>query len=151
MWRGPLAGDGAPLALFGLASLLPAFSLQPSLLSSTNIHKAAKAMPIAPITGKLRKRLWLDLSTSLGLGTACAYFFWSVFYSSFRETLYSSAHTGTTSISSVVSSWSKTAGCNSTASLHLSDHLHAFHSPAPGGVLPRPRAQESPCIDMQES
>ncbi|EIM80391.1 cytochrome-c oxidase [Stereum hirsutum FP-91666 SS1] len=33
-------------------------------------------MPIAPITGKLRKRLWLDLSTSLGLGTACAYFFW---------------------------------------------------------------------------
>ncbi|KAI0033933.1 cytochrome-c oxidase [Vararia minispora EC-137] len=30
-------------------------------------------MPIAPITGKLRKRLWLDLTTSLGLGISAAY------------------------------------------------------------------------------
>ncbi|KAL4062605.1 cytochrome-c oxidase subunit VIIa [Scleroderma citrinum] len=33
-------------------------------------------MPIAPITGKLRKRLWLDLSVALGLGVAAAYGFW---------------------------------------------------------------------------
>ncbi|KAH9995396.1 cytochrome-c oxidase subunit VIIa [Russula compacta] len=33
-------------------------------------------MPIAPITGKLRKRLWLDLSCGLGLGIAGAYAYW---------------------------------------------------------------------------
>lgn len=33
-------------------------------------------MPIAPITGRLRKRLWLDLSVALGLGVASAYGFW---------------------------------------------------------------------------
>jgi hypothetical protein len=38
-------------------------------------------MPIVPITGKLRKRLWLDLSCGLGLGIASAYAYWSVFLS----------------------------------------------------------------------
>jgi len=33
-------------------------------------------MPIAPITGRLRKRLWLDLSVGLGLGVAAAYTYW---------------------------------------------------------------------------
>jgi len=33
-------------------------------------------MPIAPITGKLRKRFWLDLSTGLGMGVAAAYAYW---------------------------------------------------------------------------
>jgi cytochrome c oxidase subunit 7 len=35
-------------------------------------------MPFAPITGKLRKRLWLDLSCALGLGISSAYAYWSV-------------------------------------------------------------------------
>ncbi|CCM01802.1 uncharacterized protein FIBRA_03869 [Fibroporia radiculosa] len=33
-------------------------------------------MPIAPITGKLRKRFWLDLSVSLGMGISAGYAFW---------------------------------------------------------------------------
>ncbi|KZV68215.1 cytochrome-c oxidase subunit VIIa [Peniophora sp. CONT] len=33
-------------------------------------------MAIAPITGKLRKRLWLDVTMSLGLGTSAAYAWW---------------------------------------------------------------------------
>ncbi|TDL23591.1 cytochrome-c oxidase subunit VIIa, partial [Rickenella mellea] len=33
-------------------------------------------MPIAPITGKLRKRLWLDLSIALGLGVSAGYAYW---------------------------------------------------------------------------
>ncbi|KIK48293.1 hypothetical protein CY34DRAFT_798401 [Suillus luteus UH-Slu-Lm8-n1] len=33
-------------------------------------------MPIAPITGRLRKRLWLDLSVALGLGVSSAYAYW---------------------------------------------------------------------------
>ncbi|KAH9852652.1 hypothetical protein C2E23DRAFT_885412 [Lenzites betulinus] len=33
-------------------------------------------MPIAPITGKLRKRFWLDLTTALGLGVSAGYAFW---------------------------------------------------------------------------
>ena len=33
-------------------------------------------MPIAPITGRLRKRLWLDLSMGLGLGISAAYAYW---------------------------------------------------------------------------
>jgi cytochrome c oxidase subunit 7 len=33
-------------------------------------------MPIPPITGKLRKRFWLDLSCSLGLGISAGYTFW---------------------------------------------------------------------------
>ena len=35
-------------------------------------------MPIAPITGKLRKRLILDLTAALGLGTASGFAYWSV-------------------------------------------------------------------------
>ncbi|PWN26744.1 cytochrome-c oxidase, subunit VIIa [Jaminaea rosea] len=31
---------------------------------------------VAPITGKMRKRLILDLSVALGGGTACGYAFW---------------------------------------------------------------------------
>ncbi|EMD38958.1 hypothetical protein CERSUDRAFT_81752 [Gelatoporia subvermispora B] len=33
-------------------------------------------MAIAPITGKLRKRFWLDLTVSLGLGVSAGYAFW---------------------------------------------------------------------------
>ncbi|KAI0312399.1 cytochrome-c oxidase subunit VIIa [Amylostereum chailletii] len=33
-------------------------------------------MSIAPITGKLRKRLWLDVSSALGLGVSAAYAYW---------------------------------------------------------------------------
>jgi len=41
---------------------------------------------IRPITGKLRKRLVLDLSVGLGLGTAGGYAFWYVFFHpSFRK------------------------------------------------------------------
>jgi hypothetical protein len=35
-------------------------------------------MPIAPITGRLRKRLLLDLSSALGLGVAVGYAYWLV-------------------------------------------------------------------------
>jgi cytochrome c oxidase subunit 7 len=37
-------------------------------------------MPIAPITGKLRKRLWLDLSCAFGFGISSAYAYWSVLF-----------------------------------------------------------------------
>jgi len=33
-------------------------------------------MPVAPITGMLRKRFWVDLTASLGLGTAAGYWYW---------------------------------------------------------------------------
>ncbi|TFK39818.1 cytochrome-c oxidase subunit VIIa [Crucibulum laeve] len=33
-------------------------------------------MAIAPITGMLRKRFWVDLTCSLGLGTSLGYAFW---------------------------------------------------------------------------
>ena len=36
-------------------------------------------MAIAPITGKLRKRFWLDLTTGLGLGFGAGYAYWFVF------------------------------------------------------------------------
>ncbi|KAG1853344.1 cytochrome-c oxidase subunit VIIa [Suillus subluteus] len=35
-------------------------------------------MPIAQITDKLRKRLWLDLSVHLGIGVSSAYAYWYV-------------------------------------------------------------------------
>lgn len=35
-------------------------------------------MPLAPITGRLRKRLLLDLSCAFGLGISSAYAYWSV-------------------------------------------------------------------------
>ncbi|KIK08827.1 hypothetical protein K443DRAFT_83836 [Laccaria amethystina LaAM-08-1] len=31
---------------------------------------------IAPITGKLRKRFWLDVGCSIGLGVAAGYAYW---------------------------------------------------------------------------
>lgn len=37
-------------------------------------------MPIAPITGKLRKRLWMDLSLALGLGISAGYTYWYGFH-----------------------------------------------------------------------
>ncbi|KAF7430902.1 hypothetical protein PC9H_006617 [Pleurotus ostreatus] len=33
-------------------------------------------MAIAPITGKLRKRLWLDVGCAFGLGVSAAYAYW---------------------------------------------------------------------------
>ncbi|TEB33179.1 hypothetical protein FA13DRAFT_1790220 [Coprinellus micaceus] len=33
-------------------------------------------MTIAPITGKLRKRFWLDVGTALGLGLTGGYSYW---------------------------------------------------------------------------
>ena len=39
-------------------------------------------MAIAPITGKLRKRFWLDLGCALGLGVSAGYAFWYVIESS---------------------------------------------------------------------
>ncbi|KAF9454315.1 cytochrome-c oxidase, subunit VIIa [Macrolepiota fuliginosa MF-IS2] len=33
-------------------------------------------MPIAPITGKLRKRFFIDLSCAFGLGIAAGYAYW---------------------------------------------------------------------------
>ncbi|KAJ9106127.1 hypothetical protein QFC21_001269 [Naganishia friedmannii] len=37
-------------------------------------------MPVAPIVGKLRKRLILDLTVALGLGTASGYVYWYGFH-----------------------------------------------------------------------
>jgi hypothetical protein len=42
------------------------------------ISVATPTMPIAPITGMLRKRFWLDISTGLGLGLSAGAAFWSV-------------------------------------------------------------------------
>jgi hypothetical protein len=39
---------------------------------------SSTSMPIAPITGKLRKRLLVDLSTALGFGIAAGYAYWYV-------------------------------------------------------------------------
>lgn len=39
---------------------------------------------IAPITGKLRKKIWLDLSVGIGLGVTSAYGFWYVATQSYR-------------------------------------------------------------------
>ncbi|KAF8892252.1 cytochrome-c oxidase subunit VIIa [Infundibulicybe gibba] len=33
-------------------------------------------MPIAPITGMLRKRFWVDVSCALGIGTSLGYAYW---------------------------------------------------------------------------
>ncbi|KAF9038456.1 cytochrome-c oxidase subunit VIIa [Panaeolus papilionaceus] len=33
-------------------------------------------MPIAPITGKLRKRFWLDIGCAFGLGVSAGYAYW---------------------------------------------------------------------------
>lgn len=39
-------------------------------------------MPIAPITGKLRKRFFIDISCALGLGLGAGYAYWFVLGSS---------------------------------------------------------------------
>ena len=46
--------------------------------TATTFLPTTTTMPIAPITGKLRKRLWLDLTTAAGLGTVFAYGYWFV-------------------------------------------------------------------------
>jgi cytochrome c oxidase subunit 7 len=33
-------------------------------------------MPVAAITGKLRRRIWTDLGTAMGLGVSSAYAYW---------------------------------------------------------------------------
>jgi len=33
-------------------------------------------MAIAPITGKLRKRFWLDVTSAIGLGFGAGYAYW---------------------------------------------------------------------------
>lgn len=63
----------------GLSRLVPASSSLSSLpLKQHHLTTAldVATMPIAPITGKLRKRLWLDLSLALGLGVGAGYVYW---------------------------------------------------------------------------
>lgn len=47
-------------------------------LLSTTIHIVLLnlTMPIGPITGKLRKRFWVDVSCALGLGVSAGYAYW---------------------------------------------------------------------------
>lgn len=60
--------------------LLPLLLHRPGFLPTTSQPRSYSCqhnqMTIAPITGKLRKRLILDLSVALGGGTACGYAFW---------------------------------------------------------------------------
>ncbi len=58
-----------------LRLLPPDFAL---VLAAVDVLRTTTTMSIAPITGKLRKRFWLDLTTALGLGTTAGYAFWSV-------------------------------------------------------------------------
>ena len=59
------------------SALHPDFALDFVLVVAPSTPRTSPAM-IRPITGKLRKRFWLDLTTSLGLGTSAGYAFWSV-------------------------------------------------------------------------
>ncbi|OCH87521.1 hypothetical protein OBBRIDRAFT_837299 [Obba rivulosa] len=47
-----------------------------TVLAVLAVAVLAVAMAIAPITGKLRKRFWLDITVSLGLGISAGYAFW---------------------------------------------------------------------------
>ena len=55
------------------ASDLPLFSSD-----HNNSPRPPTTMPVAPITGTLRKKFFLNLSVALGLGTAAGYTFWYV-------------------------------------------------------------------------
>ncbi|EJD07707.1 uncharacterized protein FOMMEDRAFT_150249 [Fomitiporia mediterranea MF3/22] len=46
------------------------------IIYNHNIQPSAAAMPVAPITGTLRKQFFTTLSLALGLGTAAGYGFW---------------------------------------------------------------------------
>ncbi|CAG7851419.1 SubName: Full=Uncharacterized protein {ECO:0000313/EMBL:CCA71154.1} [Serendipita indica DSM 11827] len=37
-------------------------------------------MPVAAITGKLRRKIWTDISTALGLGVSSGYAYWYFYY-----------------------------------------------------------------------
>lgn len=76
----------ARLALFGPVSSSGSSPQPLPFLAPTRTTTNNVAMPIAPITGKLRKRLWMDLSVAMGLGIASAYAFWFVSLSFFTVT-----------------------------------------------------------------
>lgn len=82
--------------------------------------------PIAPIVGKLRKRLWLDASCAFGLGISAAYAYWYVAsflcYDKFTDSF-----TGMGTISRLVS-----AGNTQNISI---DVLTFVHSGPPGRIL----------------
>lgn len=76
----------SPLVLFGFGQRADSDSRSPlvcrplPLFNKPHSPPTHLTMPIVPITGKLRKRLWLDLSCGLGLGIAGAYAYWSVLF-----------------------------------------------------------------------
>jgi len=48
--------------------------------TTTTVHPpSTHQMALAPITGKLRKRFWVDVTTALGLGVGAGYAYWFVF------------------------------------------------------------------------
>ena len=53
----------------------PSLSKPPLPSTPPSTHQ----MAIAPITGKLRKRFWVDVTTALGLGVGAGYAYWFVF------------------------------------------------------------------------
>lgn len=63
-------------AFFGVVWPLPTDKPLPKPVGPNAYNSLHIIMPIAPITGKLRKRLWLDLSCAFGLGISSAYAYW---------------------------------------------------------------------------
>ena len=66
-----------PLWLLAGSGLYVALSFKQT---TTTAHSSTHQMAIAPITGKLRKRFWVDLTTALGLGVGAGYAYWCVLF-----------------------------------------------------------------------
>lgn len=68
---------------FVLVCALPSTLLDARFRLSPAPKQPSITMPIAPITGKLRKRFWLDLTVAMGLGVSFGYAFWRALFLSF--------------------------------------------------------------------
>lgn len=68
--------DYLAVALSRPRASVPTFSSTSATTTTVDLNTDDNDMAIAPITGRLRKRFWLDLTCALGTGVAAGYAYW---------------------------------------------------------------------------
>ena len=112
-------------------------------------------MSIAPITGKLRKRFWLDLTTALGLGVSAGYAFWFVTFALLPLTRHTDSPPSnrygvhlkrgehSVHLADLASTTPHARASPKLITHDVSDCQFLVYSSATGGVLPQARARQA--------
>ena len=149
-----LARGHCPTSLSAFLFPAPSSRLRPRPVV-VRLSAARPPTMIAPITGKLRKRFWLDLTTALGLGVSAGYAFWSVLFALLPLTRHTNSPPSnrygvhlkrgehSVHLADLASTTLHTRASPKLITHDVSNFQSLVYSSATGGVLPQARARQA--------